>query len=249
MKVQFFWDRLGTNDEKSSCWIRVSQSWAGKNWGWVTIPRIGQEVVVDFLEGNPDRPLITGRVYNADQMPPYTVPDNQTQSGIKTRSSKGGGASNFNELTFEDKMGSELITLHAEKDMETTIENNDTQTVQKNRTITVDGTHTETVTGDTTITVDQGNHTETLNQGNRTLELKQGNESIKIDLGKSEKEAMQSITLTVGQNSIKIDQTGITLSGLMIKIEAQVQLEGKAPMTSVSGDAMLTLKGGITMIN
>jgi type VI secretion system secreted protein VgrG len=249
VKVQFFWDRVGTSDENSSCWIRVSQSWAGKNWGWVTIPRIGQEVVVDFLEGNPDTPLITGRVYNADQMPPYTVPDNQTQSGIKTRSSKGGGTSNFNELTFEDKMGSELITVHAEKDMDTTIENNDTQTVQKDRTITVQGKHTETITGNTTITVDQGNHSETLNQGNRALELKMGNESIKIDLGKSEKEAMQSITLKVGQNSIKIDQTGITISGLMIKLQAQVQLQGSAPMTSVSGDGMLTLKGGITMIN
>ncbi len=233
VRVQFFWDRLGKKDENSSCWVRVSQIWAGKNWGWMTIPRIGQEVVVDFLEGDPDRPLIVGRVYNADQMPPYTLPDNQTQTGIKTRSSKGGDSSNFNEIRFEDKKGSELLTVHAEKDMDTSVEHDDTQTVQNNRTITID----------------QGNLTLTLNQGNKSTDLKMGNESTKIDLGKSEKEAMQSIQLKVGQSSILIDQTGVTVKGMMIKIEGQIQAEMKSPMTQVNGDGMLTLKGGITMIN
>jgi type VI secretion system secreted protein VgrG len=249
VRVQFFWDRLGKKDEHSSCWIRVSQIWAGKNWGWMTIPRIGQEVVVDFLEGDPDRPLIIGRVNNADQMPPYVLPDNQTQSGIKSRSSKGGGTGNFNEIRFEDQKGSEMFTVHAEKDMETTVEHDDTQTVQNDRTITVSGKHTETITKDTAIVIDQGNHSLTLNQGNKSTQLKMGNEAFKIDLGKSEKEAMQSIELKVGQSSIKLDQMGVTIKGMTIKIEGQIQVEVKGLMTQVNGDAMLTLKGGITMIN
>jgi type VI secretion system secreted protein VgrG len=249
VRVQFFWDRLGKKDENSSCWIRVSQIWAGKNWGWMTIPRIGQEVVVDFLEGDPDRPLIIGRVNNADQMPPYTLPDKQTQSGIKSRSSKNGGTSNFNEIRFEDQKDSEMLTVHAEKDMETTVEHDDAQTIQNDRLITVAGKHTETITKDTAITIDQGNHSLTLNEGNKSTQLKMGNEAIKIDLGKSETEAMQSIELKVGQSSIKLDQTGVTIKGMTIKIEGQIQVEVKGLMTQVNGDAMLTLKGGITMIN
>jgi len=103
VKVQFFWDREGKKDEKSSCWIRSSQPWAGKNWGAINIPRIGQEVIVEFLEGDPDRPLITGRVYNDEQMPPYKLADNQTRTTFMSRSTKGGGSINYNELRFEDK--------------------------------------------------------------------------------------------------------------------------------------------------
>jgi type VI secretion system secreted protein VgrG len=251
VKVQFFWDRKGKKNEDSSCWVRVSQIWAGKNWGWMSIPRIGQEVIVDFLEGDPDQPIITGRVYNADQMPPYALPGNQTQSGIKTRSSKGGGTENFNEIRFEDKKGSEMLTFHAEKDMETTVENDDTQTIQHNRTIKVDGTHTETITGNTTIEVSQGNHSLTLKQGNQSEKLDMGNQSTtlsmgnqttKLNLGKIETEAMQSIELKVGQSSIKIDQVGVTIKGMMIKIDGQI-------ITQVEGKVMVIVKGGITMIN
>ncbi|MDE3167728.1 MAG: type VI secretion system tip protein VgrG, partial [Acidobacteriota bacterium] len=269
VKVQFFWDREGQKNENSSCWARVSQIWAGKNWGWITIPRIGQEVLVDFLEGDPDRPIITGRVYNADQMPPYELPSNQTQSGIKTRSSKGGGTENFNEIRFEDKKGSEMITVHAEKDMDTSVEHDDTQLVQHNRTIKVDGTHTETIVGDTSITITQGNHATTVKQGNQSIEidmgnqstrikmgdqstvldmgnqsieLKMGNQSTKLDLGAVSTEALQSITLKVGESKIVVDQIGVTIEGMIIKISGQV-------MTQVEGDAILIAKGGITMIN
>src|SRR6202030_1499198 len=114
--VQFYWDRQGQKNESSSCWIRTSQPWAGGNWGAMWIPRIGQEVIVDFLEGDPDRPVITGRVYNAVQMPPYTLPDEKTKSTIKSYSSKGGGG--FNEIRFEDKKGSEQIFIHAEKNQD-----------------------------------------------------------------------------------------------------------------------------------
>jgi type VI secretion system secreted protein VgrG len=242
VKVQFYWDREGKKDENSSCWIRVSQSWAGKNWGWVTLPRIGQEVIVEFLEANPDRPLITGRVYNADNMPPYSLPGNQTQSGIKSRSSKQGGTDNFNEIRFEDLKGSEMITVHAEKDMETTVEHDDTQKIQNNRTITVDGTHTETITKDTTIKITQGNLSLTLNMGNQSTTLEMGNLSTKIDLGKSTTEAMQSIEMKVGGSSIVMNQIGITLKATMITLEANA-------ITQVKGNALLILKGGLTMIN
>jgi type VI secretion system secreted protein VgrG len=138
VKVQFHWDRRGKKDDKSSCWIRVSHPWAGKNWGGISNPRIGQEVIVDFLEGDPDQPIITGRVYNAEQMPPYDLPANQTQSGMKSRSSKGGGPANFNEIRMEDKMGSEQLFIHAEKNQDIEVENDETHWVGRDRTKTID---------------------------------------------------------------------------------------------------------------
>src|SRR5262245_61394175 len=187
VKVQFHWDRYGKSDENSSCWIRVSHPWAGKNWGMVAIPRIGQEVVVDFLEGDPDCPLITGRVYNAEQMPPYALPANMTQTGALSRSSKEGSAANANEFRFEDKKGSEQVYLHAEKnqdievekdethwvghDRKKTIDNDETTMVKNNRTETVGvnekidigANRTETVGANETISV-SGNRTETVSQ-------------------------------------------------------------------------------------
>lgn len=121
VKVQFYWDREGKRDDKTTCWIRCMQTMAGKGWGSMFIPRIGQEVVVSFLEGDPDRPLITGLVYNADQMPPYPLPDEKTKSYIKTNSTKGGDG--FNELRFEDKKGSEQIFMHAQKDVDVRVLN------------------------------------------------------------------------------------------------------------------------------
>jgi type VI secretion system secreted protein VgrG len=257
VKVQFHWDREGTKDEKSSCWIRVATFWAGKQWGAVHIPRIGQEVVVDFVDGDVDRPLIVGSVYNANTMPPYTLPANMTQSGVKSRSSKGGAAANYNELRFEDKKGSELVTLHAEKDQSIEVEHDETHWVGHDRTKNIDhdetttikGKRTETVTGNETITVDQGNRSLTLNMGNDSTELKMGNQSIKVDLGKIDEEAMQSITLKVGQSSIKIDQMGVTIQGMMIKIQGQIQVDVEGLMTQIKGTAMLQEQGGIVMIN
>jgi type VI secretion system secreted protein VgrG len=298
VKVQFFWDRQGKKDENSSCWIRVAETWAGKNWGMIFNPRIGQEVIVDFIEGDPDRPIITGRVYNAEQMPPYTLPANQTQSGVKSRSSKGGAAANFNELRFEDKKGEEQVYFHAEKDFDRVVENNDTlkvgfekkdpgdQTIEvfNNQSLTVgagkggasDGSQTISVFKDRTETVETGNETVTVKQGNRTvnvntgndthniktgnravvidmgndaLTIKMGDQTTKLNLGKSETEAMQSIELKVGANSIKVDQTGVTIKGIMVKVEGQAMTQIKAPMTQVNGDGMLMAKGGIVMIN
>ena len=163
VKVQFFWDRVGKNDENSSCWIRVSQNWAGQNWGIIFNPRIGQEVIVDFIEGDPDRPIITGRVYNAEQMPPYELPGEQTKSTIKTRSSKGGGPDNFNEIRFEDKMGSEEIYVHAEKDQNIVVENDRSETIGRDRSLLVGRDKSEQVDRNKSIKVAQ-NHTEQIGQ-------------------------------------------------------------------------------------
>jgi type VI secretion system secreted protein VgrG len=177
VKVQFHWDRLGQKNENSSCWVRVSQPWAGKAWGGIAIPRIGQEVIVDFLEGDPDQPIVTGRVYNAEQMPPYALPANMTQTGIKSRSSKGGGPDNFNEIRFEDLKGSEQLFIHAEKNQDIEVENDETHWVGHDRMKTIDNdevTHvkrdrTEVVDRDESITIHRhkvlqidGNHSENI---------------------------------------------------------------------------------------
>jgi type VI secretion system secreted protein VgrG len=143
IKVQFHWDRLGKKDENSSCWIRVSHPWAGKGYGSVSIPRIGQEVIVDFLEGNPDQPIIVGRVYNAEQMPPNGLPKEGMVSGIKSNSTPGGGG--YNEMTMDDTKGKEKITVHAQYDMSTTVEHDQTTTVHNNRTDAVDVNDSETI--------------------------------------------------------------------------------------------------------
>ena len=247
--VQFHWDREGKKDEKSSCWIRVSSPWTGKNWGMIHIPRIGQEVVVSFLEGNPDRPLITGMVYNAETMPPWTLPDNKTQSGIKTRSTKQAGDPNFNELRFEDKKGNEDIYFHAEKTFHRVVETDDdlqvgndqTKTIQNNRTLLIKK-------GDDATKLEKGSRSVLLEMGDDSLNLKMGNQATKLDLGKSETEAMQSIELKVGQSSIKLDQTGVTIKGMMINVEGQIMTNVKGLMTNISADALLAVKGGITMI-
>ncbi|MEO7206413.1 MAG: type VI secretion system tip protein TssI/VgrG [Steroidobacteraceae bacterium] len=188
VKVQFHWDRQGKRDENSSCWVRVSQVWAGKNWGAMHIPRIGQEVIVDFLEGDPDRPIITGRIYNAAEMPPYDLPANQTQSGIKSRSSKGGSPANFNEIRFEDKMGSEMLTIHAEKDQEISVEHDESHTVGHDRTKSV--THDETTTVGNNRTESVGNNEQITIGVNRTENVG-SNETITIGSNR---------TISVGQN-------------------------------------------------
>jgi type VI secretion system secreted protein VgrG len=278
VKVQFHWDRQGKNDPDSSCWVRVGTPWAGKNWGMIHIPRIGQEVIVAFEEGDPDRPIIVGSVYNADMMPPYDLPDNKTQSGILSRSTMNGSPDNFNQLRFEDKKDSEEINFHAERDFNRIVENNDTlkvgfdkkscgdqsieifnnQTVKIGTPTSPDGSQTITVykdvneelkTGNRTVKIDMGNDSLTISMGNQTTTISMGNQSTKLDLGSSTTEAMQSIELKVGQSSIKLDQMGVTIKGMMISVEGQVQTEVKGLMTQISGDAMLKMSGGITMIN
>jgi type VI secretion system secreted protein VgrG len=204
VKLQFHWDRLGKSDEQSSCWVRVAQIWAGGKWGSIHLPRIGQEVIVEFLEGDPDRPIVTGRVYNGDLKVPYDLPANQSQSGIKSRSTKQGNDQNFNEIRFEDKKGSEHIYVQAEKDLQILVENDETRTVKHDRkktvendettsighdrieevkndeTITVKGNRTETVEKDETITV-KGNRTETVEKDETITVKGNRNETVEKD--------------------------------------------------------------------
>jgi type VI secretion system secreted protein VgrG len=229
VKLQFHWDREGQSDENSSCWVRVAQAWAGNNWGSIHIPRIGQEVVVSFLEGDPDRPLVTGRVYNEDMMPPYPLPDMQTQSGIMSRSTKEGTAELFNELRFEDKKDEEQIYFHAQKDFERIVENNDVLKVGSAEAD--DGSQTIEIWKD------------------RTAEIKTGNDSLKITAGERTVEAATKITLKVGGSTITIEPAKISLSSPEIAITGNAKVAASAPMTEVSGSATLMLSGGIVKIN
>jgi type VI secretion system secreted protein VgrG len=255
VKVQFHWDREGTRDENSSLWIRVSHPWAGKGWGAVSIPRIGQEVIVDFLEGDPDRPIITGRVYNAEAMPPYGLPDDGVVSGIKSDTHKGSG---YNEISMNDTAGKEKVTIHAQYDMgttvlhdkTTTVKNDDTQTVENNRTITVNGTHTETIKKDTTITVSEGNLIYSISAGASTTTVKKDvienyqasqattlAEKLLVKAGdKVVIEAGELIQLVAGDSSIVLKKDGtITIIGKNVAIEGTAEVRVEAPKVAVSG--------------
>lgn len=226
VKVQFFWDRLGKKDANSSCWIRVAQPWAGKNWGFVAIPRIGHEVVVDFLEGDPDQPIIVGSVYNAENMPPYALPDHKTQTGIKTRSSKQGGSANFNEIRFEDKKGSEELVIHAERNLSGHVEAEESRYVGASRTTTIHKNDKETVeTGDHTLTVSKGDRAANIDQGNDSLTVSLGNITHKAPVGAYKVDAMTvevdgkvSIKLVCGASSIELTPAMITISSPLVKI-------------------------------
>jgi type VI secretion system secreted protein VgrG len=253
IKVKFPWDRSAAQDDTASCWIRVAQLWAGASWGGMFIPRVGQEVVVDYLNGNPDRPIIVGCVYNATNMPSDALPANKTRSNIQTNSSTGGGG--FNQLRFEDKKGSEEVYFQAQYDYNKLVKHNETVTVdQGNRSITLNtgdnsvtvskGNNSLTVSakdnsvtvsqGNNSLTVSQGNNSATISQGNESLTVSAGNHSITVSAGSSTINAGQSITLQVGSNSITIDKSGITISGAMIS-------------ASATGD--MTLKGAMIAIN
>jgi type VI secretion system secreted protein VgrG len=271
VKVQFHWDRLGERNEKSSCWVRVSQIWAGKNWGWITIPRIGQEVVVDFLEGDPDQPMIVGRVYNQDNMPPYELPGNKTQSGIKTRSSPNGSADNCNEIRFEDKKGSEQLYIHAEKNQDISVENdethsvghdrkkdigndetthvkaNRTETVDKEETITIHGGRTETVDKEEKITISGGrtenvSKDESITIGGVRTESVAKDESITISGGRTENVSKnESITIGGGRTESVAKDESITISG------GRTENVSKNETITIGGDRSLTVSKGETV--
>ncbi len=277
VKVHFHWERGQHAIDASSFWIRVAQVWAGAKWGGIHIPRVGQEVIVEFLEGDPDRPIITGRVYNHDAMPPYDLPGNMTQSGIKSRSSKHGSPENFNEFMFEDLKGHEKIRIHAEKDQiihvkhdcretighcrhlsvnvdqiesvgqdrKETIKRDHFEEINRDHNIKITGTDTVDVTGDVTEKY-KANHSEEV-----TSDYSLKAQNITLD-------GQQTITLKVGGTSITLDASGITLKteGMVqvqgsgpVSIKSDAQVEVNAVQTSVQGSAMVTIKGGMVMIN
>jgi type VI secretion system secreted protein VgrG len=253
VKVQFYWDRLGKKDENSSCWIRVSHPWAGQGWGSVSIPRMGQEVIVEFLEGDPDRPIIMGRVYNAEQMPPYGLPASQVISGLKTNSTKGGGG--YNEMSMDDTKGKEQITIHAQYDMGTTVEHDDTQTVHNNRTIGVDGTHTETIKKDTTITVTDGKETNTVKQEivitSQTAHIHgMASTEIQLEVGASKLLMKSDGSIELKGVNITIDGSeSVTTHGMSVTSKADVDHNTKGTIVVSEGAATNTVKGAMVMLN
>lgn len=202
VKVQFHWDRQGRNDAGSSCWVRVASVWAGKQWGGIHIPRIGQEVIVDFIEGDPDQPIVVGSVYNADQMPPYKLPDNKTQSGIKTRSTLDGTHENFNEIRFEDKKGQEQLFVHAERNQDIEVEKDETHWVGHDRKKKVDNDEDTTIGRDRKENVGKN---ETISIGENRTESVGKNEDISIGKNRTENVGDDE-SITIGKN--RAEQVG-----------------------------------------
>jgi type VI secretion system secreted protein VgrG len=232
--VQFYWDRLGKQNENSSCWIRTSQPWAGGNWGAMWIPRIGQEVLVSFLEGDPDRPVITGRVYNANQMPPYTLPDYQTRSTFMSRSSKGGGAANYNELRFEDLKGQEQIFMNAEMDMDLRVEKDSREFIGANRHLIVTTNQVEQIQTDKHLHV-EGNHFEkvdsnmSLQVGGNQMESVTGNKSLNVT-GDQKESVTGNVSLSVTGGKMDSITMGYMMSALSIHLSAETGIVIECPV-------------------
>jgi type VI secretion system secreted protein VgrG len=230
VKVQFHWDRDGQVNADSSCWVRVAQSWAGNRWGSMFIPRIGMEVIVHFIDGDPDQPIITGCVYNPQTMPPYTLPDEKTKSGIKSNSSTGGGG--FNEFRFEDKKGEEQIFVHGEKDLDVRIKNDAKELILNDRHLKVENDQFEQVSNDKHLKVegDQNENvggTVSLKAGSDILQKADNNYAVDAGMAVHVKagmsmvlEAGSTLTLKVGGNFININSGGIFIKGTMVMINS-----------------------------
>lgn len=263
VKVRFYWDHRGEATGGGACWARVVQPWAGKGWGAQFIPRVGTEVAVAFVDGDPDRPIVIGGLYNGRDTPIYSS-DDKTKSGFRSRSSLSGGNAEFSEFTFDDKKGSELVFLHAQKDLTTEVEHDQTLTVDNCRVVTVKKDETVHIQNNQDTKIDnnqtikignqqtseiQSGRTTKIDSGGDALTVQAGDYKIDVSSGAMKVSAMTSIEMTVGSNSVKIDQSGVAISAMMIKLAGTTMLDMKAPMSSLKGDGMLTLKGGITMIN
>lgn len=256
VKVQFHWDREGEFDPGSSCWARVSQNWAGNKWGGIFIPRIGMEVLVHFIEGDPDQPIITGCVYNNDSMPPYTLPDEKTKSGIKSDSSLGGGG--FNEWRFEDKKGSEQIFIHGEKDLDVRIKNDRRELIGHDRHLIVKNDKHEKIERDSHIIIERDLIEKIERDYHRKVEGKiafktDGDFSHDIGGGKSEQVganyAIDAGAFNVKAKTIVLEaETGLTIKvgGNFVSINAGgVQINGTAVLINSGGAALPVMPGSI----
>ena len=251
VKVQFHWDRYSKTDENSSCWVRVSQPIAGGKWGFLGLPRIGHEVVVEFLEGDPDRPLVTGSLYNGELKPPYKLPDHKTRTGLKTHSADKGTPDNFNELRFEDKKGAEEIYIHAEKDKTIRTKEMRTEWVGKESHLIVKENVLEQLDADHHITL-KHDRNEKLTEGTLSLEIAKGDllgkvkNKVAYDAGMEIHlkagttmvlESGTTLSLKVGSNHVTIDQTGVTVEGAMVNVKGKSMIQIDAPMTMINSGA------------
>lgn len=262
VKVRFDWDRAEPatgSDEPKTCWIRVSQGWADGGFGQMAIPRVGEEVLVSFFDGDPDRPIVTGRVYNSDLMPPYELPTEKTKSTWKSKTVGDSGdysgadpsppsSAGFNEIRFEDKGGAEEVYIHAQRTMLTEVLLDEESKVNRDVTLTVGRDRTKTIKNNETVTLKEGSRTTTI-QKDDTETVKTGDYSLKIDAGQATIEAAQKITLKVGENTIVISQQGIEIKGLMITAKAQTSLQAQSLTMDLKASAMMTINGAMVMIN
>jgi type VI secretion system secreted protein VgrG len=253
--LQFPWDRGDGKDGKSKHRVHVASVWAGTGWGFVQIPRVGQEVLVEFLEGDPERPIVTGRVYNSAHKPPYDLPANKTQAGWKSRT-LGGGSDNFNEIRFEDKKGDEHVFAQAEKDLKVLVKNDESRDVQHDRTTTIKNHDTRTVKeGNDEHTVEKGNQSVKVSKGNQTITVSEGDQTVEVANGKQTVTVQDNQTITVkqGNRSVTLDKGNDSLTVKMGNLKIDVSLgnvEMKAGAGKIAIEAMqeLSLKVGPSSI-
>jgi type VI secretion system secreted protein VgrG len=227
VKVKFHWDRTGKDDGNNSCWVRVAQHWTGHNYGAQYVPRVAQEVVVSFLEGDPDRPLVIGCVFNADNLPPFELPGKATQSGVRTATSPYDGAMP-NELHFEDKKGEQEIYLYAAKNLQVTVKNDQTVAITHDDTLNVDNDRKVTVKGKRTATI----------TGDDVIDAKK---NFRLS-------AAEEISLTVGPAKIVMKKNGtIEISGVEVKVNGSKAVSVDGTQTSISGTE-IGLKGTKTSV-
>jgi len=259
VKVKFMWDPAADSLD-TSCWARVATYWAGQNWGSIHIPRIGQEVIVAFENGDPDHPLVIGSVYNPDQMPPYTLPDHKTVSTTKSRSSLKGTKDNYNELRFEDLMGKEQVFLQAQRDMDQRVKAESREFVGGNRHLNITGNQSENVGGNQSLSlkgdlkeeIQQGNHSLVLDMGNTYLSNTMGNWVLQCPMGTIASTGMSisingtaAISLQVGSSCISITPASISISAPMVLINSGPAVAVPAPpCTTAAPDAPDTADDG-----
>jgi type VI secretion system secreted protein VgrG len=243
VKVQFHWDREGKRNENSSCWVRVSHPWAGKGWGAVSIPRIGQEVVVDFLEGDPDQPIIVGRVYNAESMPPYGLPAGAVVSGVKSNSTKGGGG--YNEIVMDDTKGTELIRVHAQYDKDKVVEHDERVHVKHDRTEAVDNDETITIGHDRK---EEVKHDEKIRIGNDKTEVVNHDRTLQVDHDKTETVVHNKRIQVGGDHSENIDGAMTVIIGSTLTENVLVNYaESVAGAMEITVGAALAITAGGAM--
>lgn len=265
IKVRLKWDHRNDTVAGQAVWVRVIQPWAGTGWGYQYLPRVGTEVAVAFMDGDPDRPVVVGGFYNGTNTVPFGLPAQQTKSGFRTHSTKGGGDSNFSEFSIDDKMGSELVYLHAEKDFTREVEHDDTLTVGNNRSITVTQDETSEIKNDRTLTVD--NNQSITVKNNDTQEVK-NNQTLTVDNAQTVTvKAGRSTTINSGGDALKVNAGDMTVnvaSGA-VSIEAMTSItlkvggntitisqsgvEIKGIMVTAEGQAMAQVKGPMVQVS
>ena len=250
VKVQFHWDREGKHDENTSCWMRVSQVHAGDRFGGIDIPRMGEEVIVSFIEGDPDRPIITGRVYHKEAMPPFPLPDEKTRSGYKSKTYKGSG---YNELTMDDQPDKQQLRIHAERDMDTTVKRNTRQAVGVNQTVSVGNNSTVKIGTDPKGDPKQNGKSTTTIFGDTSTTITKGDLSLDVQTGKMTvhvkgivEENFDDTLATTAKNAVTLQSTA---ASVLINAQSEIKLQCGSSSLSLKADGTIEIKGMNIKIN